>query len=374
MTFINTRKKGASSRAPQETKPVPLGEPVVPKEDNGFPEVDWTGETKVAVTAGNLTPSSKQGKLPAQTPSRDTIPPIASADSTYGGVINRGLTIGPRLVAQGQMPPPVDSLPHDMERRQDEVRHDAGGKSQALQGAMRAGIPGATALARPIDAKTLGDIHKIGEQMGMDLSASTSSTSPLDNPDVSPVFLDLLLIKSWGNWFAWDPMTVWAELQMTFGVRPTRRMKDLVLALQTIHVSTKPFTDWETFVRVAGALNGHDTYFDDLPELSPAQVAFAVAVMRKLRTMEFSEQVIRYWSGLCLYDQLLVAPHELRQAQAYMDTSLGRSHPELLQVKAQVVDALNKNWAPTGEDTIQDEQLRRLRAIDAFVQLKMAMR
>ena len=149
---------------------------------------------------------------------------------------------------------------------------------------------------------------------------------------------------------------------------------DKTLAVQTIHLSEAPFTDWSTFVHTAAALTNHDVKFGDLPELSPAEAAYAAVTMQRLRRSGFSSDVITFWAGLCMNEHLIVPPMALSQALPLMQKRISKTHPELLPEMVKVQEYMRKNWAPVGEDLIVDEQLRRLRAIEAYVQLKLRLR
>lgn len=335
---------------------------------------DWTG--------GEPVPAAKQALF---NPNGQSMPPdqgvieedIQSPDA-WGSIERQTNKTGPARAQQGR--PPVAAG----ERRQEMTAHRQNiqdkthsGQGSALRTQNAGGLPGAGALSNrsAVNAAVFDQIRKIAQQnLQMDFSAY-QGVNPLSDPDIDPVFLDMVLIKSWGKeWFSWDPATVRAEYKYVFNIEPSRRLMDKTLAVQTIHVSEAPFTDWSTFVHTAAALTNHDVRFGDLPELSPAEAAYAAVTMQRLRRSGFSGEVITYWAGLCLHENLIVPPMALSQALPIIQKRLNKTHPELLPEMQKIQQFMEKNWAPTGEDNLVDEQLRRLRAMEAFVWTRLAGR
>ena len=343
----------APSRAERPPpRPVLTGAPI-PSEEG----LDWSGSEKTAVT-----------KLPPATPNLGNKPPIVGWDAKEKRVEeNQTKNLGPRRALEAQTTP--GNLPQQLSDRQDDAQNKTDkAYDKPLLKARADGLDVRQSLLN------LPDIRELSTKIGMDFSAY-ETTNPFDDPEIDPIYLDLLLIKSWGRWFDWDPETLWMELKNSFGVQnPTRRQKDMILALQTAHVSDRPYQEWENYARFAAAVNRHDIRFDEIPELSPAEAAYGAAVLMKIRKNTFSSEVQKYLAAICLHDGLLVAPYPLEFVQGILDKRLEKSHPELIPAARQIQEAISKDWGPVSEDTIVSEQLRRLGAMKAFVKLRLAGR
>ena len=279
---------------------------------------------------------------------------------------------------RGQSPIPPGQLRKNLDVRQEENASGSDtARGVAFGGLERAGVYVPQELKTKLGANVTATTQIIkfaAQNLQMDFSGYTD-TDAFSDPDMDPVFLDLMLLRSWGQeWFSWDPMTLRSELKTTFGVTASRRLMDKVLAVQTVHTSDRPYQEWEVFMQTAAALTNHIVTFGNLPELSPAEAAYAAATMQRLRRSQFSPQVVTYWSALCLNDGLIVPPAALSQALPLMKQRVSKTHPEMLQEIEKILQFMEKGWAPVGEDTVVDEQLRRLRAMEMYCYTRMAGR
>jgi len=364
-----TQRQPSPIKAAMAAGPLP---PAVTENEEDDDLFDWTGE-------------SPQPKQALYNPHGQAMPPSAGvreedieSPDAWGAIERQVSKTGPIKAQKGQ------AAVESGERRQEMSahQHQMEAKAQTNQGAgVRTqgmhGIPGVTPpLRKPmVSTRVFDQIQKVAQDvLGMNFSAY-QGVNPMSDPDIDPIFLDMVLIKSFGkDWLNWDPETIRAEYGYVFRISPSRRLMDKTLAVQTVHASEKPFTEWNVFAHTAAALTNHDVRFGDMPELSPAEAAYAAVTMQRIRRSNFSPEVISFWAGLCLNEHLIVPPIALSQALPIMEKRIGRTHPELLPEMRKVQEFMKKNWAPTGEDNLVDEQIRRLRAMEAYTWFRLSGR
>lgn len=93
---------------------------------------------------------------------------------------------------------------------------------------------------------------------------------------------NLGLIRQYGGQFYnWEPYTLWLEIQDDYGVEPSEEVKDKIQALTAINVINTVYTDCSVFRSVALALNDNDPQFDISGGLDVHEVAWAIDEIRR---------------------------------------------------------------------------------------------
>lgn len=127
-----------------------------------------------------------------------------------------------------------------------------------------------------------------------------------------PMALHLYCAKLFGpQYLAWEPETIWSELQTITGVAPSHLNRTKINACRTIHIADTVFTDWLTFEKVINALNSIPIMFDTMQKPSPSALAHGVWIILKLRTQPFSPEVQKYMLGVLLDAGICFPPDEL---------------------------------------------------------------
>lgn len=147
-----------------------------------------------------------------------------------------------------------------------------------------------------------------------------SPAAAFQRRDTHPLVLDVLLLSKYGpEWLAWEPETLWHEIEQDFRVTPSVYARNKINALKTTHVVDTPWTEWEVFNQVALALTDVIPDFRVLQKPSPAQVISAVEVMGKIRPLPFSEEVGRYVAACFLSESIYYLPPPVAFAQPYAE-------------------------------------------------------
>ena len=149
---------------------------------------------------------------------------------------------------------------------------------------------------------------------------------------------DILCMRYQADWAEWEPETLWWALRRDFGpVGEIARNK--IMALRLAVLTDVPWLDWDTFENSALAWNDTIPFFGAFQPISPMQAAFAIQVLRVLRTgEEFSWEVKAYVAAILEDNGFVYAPEEwFDGAQGVIDRKVW-----LLGFKTEVAEAWEK--------------------------------
>ncbi len=146
-----------------------------------------------------------------------------------------------------------------------------------------------------------------------------SSKSLFSHPDAHPLILDLSLIKQLGmEWFAWLPETLFAEIERVLKTSIAEVNKLKILAVQTLHVTTAYWDQWEIFEKTIQALNGVPPQLEVMQPPSLEFLYAGVDMANLIRREEFDEEVGRYCAAVFLHENVHYAPEPLEFCQVYI--------------------------------------------------------
>lgn len=186
------------------------------------------------------------------------------------------------------------------------------------------------------------------------------------HPDAHPVVLDYLLLQKYGvDWMNWEPETLETRVPQDFD---TQTLSDLNLskiqACKTLHFVDTFWERWEVFTWCAMPFNGAFPDFNVMQVPTVAQCAVAVDIARRLRTdVDYSLEVKTYLGVVHQHDGLLIPTEPLDFVK--VDTNEVRM--DVADIRHRWPKVMSSGSAPK-EDTVEDEQLRRMLLVHHFLE------
>jgi hypothetical protein len=189
------------------------------------------------------------------------------------------------------------------------------------------------------------------------LSEEAVSANPLTkraaftNPATHSLVLGLILLKEFGpEYLAWEPETVWTEVEKTWGTTVSEINKNKIQAVRLCYVQDTPYRAWEVFEDMAAALNGVIPRFDALQRPTAAHAAAALDMMQQIReTQLISDQIYRYCAAVLMDTGVVWGPGPLSPCNKYLTPMVG----EALQNR--VESAVSRGKVPTFDGTNEDD-------------------
>lgn len=119
--------------------------------------------------------------------------------------------------------------------------------------------------------------------------------------------LVVLRLRYKDKWVGLLPETLWETIRKDFG--PISEVnQNKIQALSVALATDSPWQDWPIFENCGRAFNNTIPIFGQLQPLSPAETAFTVAILKKLHSFKFSDEVLGYIASVCLYNGIVFAP------------------------------------------------------------------
>lgn len=194
--------------------------------------------------------------------------------------------------------------------------------------------------------------------------APSPARPKLPNPyrlaHLRPLTVLARLSKDFGklDWATWEPENLWHSIVDKYGSEPSRAGKDLIGALRSVLASEAFWHEPHVFLWTCAALNGRMVDFRSYPELEPAEVLYAVAVVEQIRGHEpitlgaqtlpgvaFGEEVDGAVAALFLQNGMVYVPPPLsgadQQVVAHLDSSVVPLH-----------DRVRAAWAELGSKAV----------------------
>jgi hypothetical protein len=157
----------------------------------------------------------------------------------------------------------------------------------------------------------LEEVHRIGR-------SPFTKSSAFQRRDAHPMVLDVLLLDRFGPpWLAWEPETIWHEVEQEFHVTPSVYARNKINAVKTLHLVKSPWTEWEVFTVVVQALTDNIPDFRTLQKPTPTQIIPAVNIIADINTGTYSEEVGRYIAACFLDEGVFYLPQPVEFAQTY---------------------------------------------------------
>jgi hypothetical protein len=199
----------------------------------------------------------------------------------------------------------------------------------------------------------------------------------LQNPDTAAVVLMQAAHVQLGDFLAWEPESIWLELQHRGIDLPEGNRAKLMAAL-TLRLIPSFYWDAITFEKTAVAFDGAVPNPDTLEEASPGRLAWAVVeaawILRlaKDATWEFNSEPRAYAGVILARAGFVLAPEQLSFAQPALSRERFHTH---------LYDEVKERWARVDKDhlaalslqeTPVDVQIARLAAVELHVRERRA--
>ncbi len=172
------------------------------------------------------------------------------------------------------------------------------------------------------------------------------------NKDSHPLLLDLVLIKQMGPvYLEWEPETLWAEVEKTYGTTIADVNKAKIQAARTCHVVDSPYEAWNVFEKIVIAFSGGVPRFDLIQKPTPHMCSAALDTMKHIKDSKVSEEVYRYIAAVMMDDGMCYGTGPLLPCNRYLRKFIPRSLQ--MRVKALVEKGTNPRFDGTSSEDIQ---------------------
>lgn len=178
------------------------------------------------------------------------------------------------------------------------------------------------------------------------------------HPDAHPLVLDLALLRRYGpEWLLWEPETLEIRVPVDFRTQSLGALNlEKLMAVKTLHVSSRFWTYWEVFSTCVQPLNGMFADFDVLQAPAYAELLVAYDTAQKIRTdVVLSDEVKDYIRVVMQHDGVVCAIEPLGDIAP--DMAAYPIDTKLVEGAWSAVRQTDR--APAG-DTPEEEQLRRM--------------
>lgn len=215
------------------------------------------------------------------------------------------------------------------------------------------------------------------------VAAPKKRKNPYRSDRIRPIRILELLAKHFVGltWAKWEPEALWHAIFDRYGTEPTREIKDMIGALRTLLTSEAFWREPHVFLWTCAALNRRIVDFRSYPELDPAEVIYAIAVVNRIRDhnpinaggriiegVSFNPEVEGAIAAIFMHDGMVYVPPPTGDADRLLSERLDAAAVKLH-------DRVLEAWTRLGEsDPIpklsDDElgvQLSKLFAIREFV-------
>lgn len=116
------------------------------------------------------------------------------------------------------------------------------------------------------------------------------------HPDAHAIVLTMLLLKEFGReYLAWEPETLWFEINRTWKRDPSVVNRTKIQACRTILVAPSSYEDYGVFEAIAFGLVGQPPIFDMMQKADPFKCLFALDCIKALNSKaQVSPEVYKY--------------------------------------------------------------------------------
>jgi len=194
----------------------------------------------------------------------------------------------------------------------------------------------------------------------------------LRDPDTAAIVLMKAAYGLLGDFLAWEPESIWLELQHQ-GVELPDGNRAKIMAALTLRLVPSFYWDAITFEKTAIAFDGSQPNPDTLEEASPARLAWAVTeaawILRasKDASWEFNNEPRGYAGVILNRAGFVLAPEQLAFAQPALNRERHHTH---------LIDEVKERWSHVSKDNLTalslqetpvDVQIARLAAVELHV-------
>jgi len=184
--------------------------------------------------------------------------------------------------------------------------------------------------------------------------------------NLGPITRMKILVKKYGyEWLEWsEPETLWQMISQDFGVKDAltnvlyREEKDQILAVKNAILTDGPWNEFDIFENTGQAFCGNSVRFEISQPLSPAQCAWTVHVLNRIRKDSFMPDIEKY-IALTFKDRgYVLLPEPLEFVQKTLD---GLGNDDKLR------DMVSTTWKK-----IQSQDVAGIELKDAVVDIQIA--
>ncbi len=207
----------------------------------------------------------------------------------------------------------------------------------------------------------------IKAELGKAKVSSVSVVNIFRNPDAHPLTLDLVLLRKYGpEWMAWELETLQHRLQQDFRAPSIADVNiEKLQACKTLHMVDDFWLRWEVFNPCCAALNGHFADFRSLQVPEVAECMVAVDIANRIRDdLTWSEEIRVFLSAVHRHGGVLCPQAPLD----FISVDTEGLPVDCKEVTERWPGVRGTGKAPSG-DSVEDEQLRRLLASWAYLEI-----
>lgn len=224
--------------------------------------------------------------------------------------------------------------------------------------------PSALALE---DDETLEQPETLEEQIGS-LRSDETKDKPIragnlfQHHEAHPYVLGLVLLQKYGpEWMEWEPEIVVARILHDFQTNSVSDLTmDKIQAVKTLHYADSYWTRWEVFLACTMPFTNLHPDFQVLQVPTAAQCAVSVHIASKIRNdVPWSDEVKAFIASAVKFDGVMCAMPPLE----FVPVDGDGHWLDCEEIRKRWPKVLESGKAPTAQ-TVEDEQLRRLLAID----------
>lgn len=178
-------------------------------------------------------------------------------------------------------------------------------------------------------------------------------------------------------WLAWEPETIWLELERQEVIVPAEA-RDRLMAGVALRLVPSFYWDAIVFEKTCVAFDGQPAHTEILEEAAPSAMAWSVVEAAWIRdryseqSLTFEHEPVAYVSVVLDRAGFVLAPSQLAFAQAELDQRLPKS--DLLDAVRRKWDSFDKSSLERLElqETRVDVQVARLAAVELHVRTRRA--
>ena len=179
------------------------------------------------------------------------------------------------------------------------------------------------------------------------------------NKHATPADLIASATRAFGNnWFKWEPQTIRDEIG-EMGIRDVPQWAwDKLLASKALLFTNEPWDEWGAFLNFAQAFNNRPVNFRVATLSSPAELAWTVKCLSRIRDREFAPDVQTVMASILLNEGIIIPPKGMEFLEDELDRMQERSDT-FMSLKASVREAY-ESYLNSGKiipATIHDEDI-----------------
>lgn len=200
--------------------------------------------------------------------------------------------------------------------------------------------------------------------------AKVTSINLFQQPEAHPVVLDLALLKKYGpEWMHWEAETLVWRIPQDFRTSGVSDLNlDKIQAAKALHFNDNFWLQWEVFNWCLQPFNNLYPNFEVMQVPSTAQLMVALNVASAIRSdVDWSQEVKDFMMVACRHDGIFYPPAPLE----FLHVGTKNGFVDEDEIAKRWLEVRSSGVEPT-QDTIIDEQLRRMLDVHNFLEASRA--